>query len=135
MKYEQFLKQVQTVAQLTDRAEAERATQATLEVLKQRVVGDEAKDLASQLPKELQEYLRGREGLQGETFSLQEFYQRIADHADLSPETVPIQARAVITVIQAAVTPGEFRDLKANFSEDYADLFATPMDQLPAVNG
>ena len=62
MKYDEFIKHVQTVAQLDSREEAERATRATLEIIRERVVGDEAKDLASQLPKELGEYLHGREG-------------------------------------------------------------------------
>ena len=59
MKYDEFIKHVQTVAQLNSRQEAERAMRATLETIKQRIVGDEAKDLASQLPKELAEYLHG----------------------------------------------------------------------------
>lgn len=78
MKYDEFIKHVQTVAQLNSRQEADRATRATLETIKERIVGDEAKDLASQLPKELAEYLHGREGQNGDFFKL-EFIRRMSE--------------------------------------------------------
>ncbi|HAX75672.1 MAG TPA: DUF2267 domain-containing protein, partial [Cyanobacteria bacterium UBA11372] len=85
MKRDEFLKHVQSVAQLDSREEAERATRATFEVLAERIVGDEAKDLASQLPQDLGQYLRGREGENGQAFSLKEFYQRVADKEGVEP--------------------------------------------------
>ena len=50
MKHDEFIKHVQTVAQLNSREEA-RATQATLSTIKERIVGNEASQLAAQLPK------------------------------------------------------------------------------------
>ena len=123
MNYNQFIKQVQSVAQLNYREEAERATRATLEVLRERIVGDEAKDLASQLPVELKDCLHGREGENGQNFSLQEFYQRVSEREGVNSTHAAIHARAVFTVLQAAVTPGEFEDIRANFSDDYRELF------------
>ncbi|HBE35815.1 MAG TPA: DUF2267 domain-containing protein, partial [Cyanobacteria bacterium UBA11368] len=35
-----------------------------------------------------------------------------------------MHVRAVFTVLQQAVTPGEFADVRANFSPDYEELFA-----------
>ena len=78
MKYDEFIKHVQTVAQLNSRQEAELATRATLETIRERIVGDEAKDLASQLPKELAEYLHGRKGQNGYFFKL-EFIRRMSE--------------------------------------------------------
>ncbi|MBD2772658.1 DUF2267 domain-containing protein [Iningainema tapete] len=124
MKYDQFIKHVQSFAQLDSREEAERATRATLEVIRDRIVGDEAKDLASQLPKELGEYLHGREGENGQFFSLQEFVQRVSEKEGVEPTDAVIHIRAVFAVLQDAVSPGEFTDLQANFSDDYAELFA-----------
>lgn len=123
MKRDEFLKQVQSEAQLDSRDEAERVTKATLEVLALRIVGDEAKDLASQLPKEIGEYLRGREGQNGQYFSLEEFYQRVADKQAIDPGFAAMQVRAVMAVLQQAVSPGEFADVRANFSDDYEELF------------
>ena len=124
MKRDEFLKHVQSVAQLDSREEAERATRATFEILAERIVGDEAKDLASQLPPELGQYLRGREGENGQAFSLKEFYQRVADKEGVEPNIAAMHVRAVFTVLQQAVSPGEFADVRANFSPDYEELFA-----------
>lgn len=125
MKYDEFIKHVQTVAQLNSREEAERATRATLETIKERIVGDEAKDLAAQLPPELGDFLRGREGEDGQHFSLEEFIGRVSEKEGVEPTTAILHVRAVFAVLQSAVTSGEFADVRANFSEDYSELFAT----------
>ncbi|MDV2991606.1 MAG: hypothetical protein N4J56_001260 [Chroococcidiopsis sp. SAG 2025] len=125
MKYDEFIKHVQTVAQMDSREDAQRATQATLETIRERIVGNEAKDLASQLPQQLGEYLHGREGEDGQPFSMEEFLQRVSDKEQVEPTVAANHVRAVFAVLQNAVTPGEFTDFKANFSEDYIDLFAT----------
>ncbi len=125
MKHDEFIKHVQSVAQLNSREEAERATQATLETLKERLVGDEAKDLAAQLPQQLGQYLRGREGENGQHFTLEEFIQRVSEQEGVDPTTAVTHVRAVFSVLQQAVTPGEFDDVRVNLSDDYAELFAT----------
>ncbi|MBD1929266.1 DUF2267 domain-containing protein [Trichocoleus sp. FACHB-90] len=122
MNYNQFIKQVQSVAQLNYSQEEERATRATLE-LRERIVGDEAKNLASQLPVELKDCLHGREGQNGQYFSLKEFYQRVGEREGVSYTNAAIHARAVFTVLQAAVTPGELEDIRPNFSDDYQEVF------------
>lgn len=122
MKYDEFIKQVQSVAQLNSREEAERATQATLEAIKERIVGNEAKDLAAQLPKELGQYLRGREGEDGQHFPIDEFIARVSEKEGVDPATAAKHAKAVFAVLQDAVTPGEFADVRANFTEEYAEI-------------
>ncbi len=124
MKYDEFIKHVQTVAQLNSRDEAEGATRATLETLKERIVGDEASQLAAQMPQELAECLRGREGENGQAFSMQDFISRVSEKEGVEPTAVVMHVRAVFSVLQSAVTPGEFDDIRANLSEDYAELFA-----------
>ena len=79
--------------------------------------------MAAQLPKELGQYLRGREGEDGQFFPIEEFYQRVSQKESVDPTVAAVHVRAVFTVLQAAVTPGEFADVRANFSDDYADLF------------
>lgn len=123
MKHDEFIKHVRSVAQLSSQEEAEQATHATLEVLKERIVGNEASQLAAQLPKELGQYLQGREGEDGQHFPVEEFYQRVSQKEGVDPTVAAVHVRAVFTVLQAAVTPGEFADVRANFSEDYEDLF------------
>ena len=71
MKYDEFIKEVQTHGHIESREEAERATRATLETLAERLVGGEPHDLASQLPPELAEHLRYEGEETGNPFSLE----------------------------------------------------------------
>jgi uncharacterized protein (DUF2267 family) len=123
VKYDQFIKHVQEEAQLNSREDAERATRATLETIKERIVGNEASQLAAQLPKELGQYLHGREGEDGGYFKFDEFCQRLSDKEGVEVSVAANHAKAVFTVLQQAVTPGEFADVRANFSDDYEELF------------
>ena len=129
MKYDEFIKHVQSMAQLQSREEAERATSATLETLKERIVGDEASQLAAQLPKDIGKYLLGREGEFGQHFSLEEFYQRVSAKEGVEVDASAMHVRAVFAVLQAAVTPGEFDDVRVNLSEDYEELFAVQSEK------
>jgi len=124
VKYDQFIKHVQEEAQLNSREDAERATRATLETIKERIVGNEASQLAAQLPKELAQYLHGREGEDGQYFKIDEFCQRVSAKEGVEQIVAVAHAKAVFAVLQQAVTPGEFADVRSNFSEDYEELFA-----------
>ncbi|MBD3881423.1 DUF2267 domain-containing protein [Phormidium tenue FACHB-886] len=126
MKYDEFIKHVQSSAQLDSRETAEQAVRATLETIAERIVGNEASQLAAQLPAQLGSFLRGHEGENGTYFSLAEFYERVSQKAGVEPTVAALYTRTVFTVLNAAVTPGEFADVRANFSEDYQELFATP---------
>lgn len=57
MQFHEFLGQVQNRAQLSSLADAEIAVRATLTTLAERLAGGEPKDLASQLPEPLGQYL------------------------------------------------------------------------------
>lgn len=124
MKYDQFIKHVQTQAQLNSREEAQRVTSAVLEAIKERIVGDEAKDLAAQLPKELGEFLRGREGENGQHFGLEEFIKLVSEKESVEANIAKTHIKAVFAVLQNAVSPGEYKDFHANFSPDYEELFS-----------
>ncbi len=126
MKHDKFIKQVQGAAQLNSQPEVERAIPATLETLKERIVGDEASQLAAQLPPEIGQYLQGREGENGQFFPLLDFYRRVSEKEGVEPTTAAIHVRAVFSVLQEAVTPGEIADVRANLSEDYEELFPAP---------
>ncbi len=122
MKYDEFIKHVQTIAQLDSKQAAEQATSATLETLKERIVGDEASQLAAQLPKELGQYLHGREGENGGTFGVNEFLTRVSQKAGVDTDTAITQVKAVFATLKDAVSPGEFADVRVNLSDDYQDL-------------
>lgn len=124
MKFEEFTKTVQAVAELDSKEQAERATRATLETLSERLLGDEASNLAAQLPEEIGQCLRGRAGQTGERFDLAEFYQRVGQREGVDAPTAAFHARAVFATINSAITPGEYEDIKSNLPDEYKALFA-----------
>lgn len=122
MNYDEFIGQVQSRARLATQNEAVRATRATLETLAERLFGNEADDLASQLPTELKSYLQAKNK---ENFDLNEFFQRVLQKEGGSvelPDAVH-HARAVIAVLCDAVSPGEINDALAQLPAEYDDLF------------
>ncbi|QHG16149.1 DUF2267 domain-containing protein [Nostoc sp. ATCC 53789] len=123
MEYNEFITHVQSLAQSDSREEAERATRATLETLKERIASDEAEELATNLPQQLGNYLRVREGDSSQSFNLQEFITRASQKENIEPTTAAIHVRAVFAVLQNAISPEKFAALHAYFSHDYEELF------------
>jgi len=121
MNYDEFVGQVQHRARLPSTAEAVRATRSTLEVLAARLYGDEARELAAQLPREIAIYLEAKE--EPRRFGLQEFFKLVQEREGVDmPESV-YHARAVISVLQDAVTPGEIEDARAQLGAEWDPLF------------
>jgi uncharacterized protein (DUF2267 family) len=77
MRGGEFIAEVRNLAELDSSEEAERATRATLETLRERLAGNEPSNLAAQLPPEIAPYADGDGG--GESFSVAEFYERVAE--------------------------------------------------------
>lgn len=121
MKQEQFLGQVRSLAELEADDEAKRAVRATLETLRERLKGNEPDDLAAQLPGELGAYLEGTGG--EDSFSVEEFYERVAAKEGVGTEEATSHARAVGAVLQDSVTEGELDDIREQLKADYDELF------------
>jgi uncharacterized protein (DUF2267 family) len=121
MQFDEFVGEVENRARLPSRGDALQAIQATLETLGERISEGEADNLAAQLPPELGTYLRDAEG--SERFNVEDFFLRVAakETADL-PDAVH-HARAVIAVLQEAITSGEMADLRAQLPDNYDPLF------------
>lgn len=121
MQYDEFVGEVQNRARLPSRGDTVRAIQATLETLAERIAPGEADDLAAQLPPELGAFLRDVETT--ERFSVDDFFLRVAakETADLPDATH--HARAVMAVLQEAVTTGELDDIRAQLPDNYNPLF------------
>ncbi len=123
MKHDEFIGQVQHRARLSSRGAAERATRATLETLAERLAGGEAKDLAAQLPLEIAEHLRGQWSALGERFSLDEFFRRVSLREGVELSDAVFHARAVIEVLNEAVSRGEMDDVRAQLPTEFDRLF------------
>jgi uncharacterized protein (DUF2267 family) len=81
----------------------------------------EADDLAAQLPEEIDRHLIGRGA--GERIKLSEFYDRVAEGLGVDKPEAAHRARAVVSVLAEAVTPGELDDVRAQLPEEWRALF------------
>ena len=121
MQYDEFVGKVQNKARLASRGETVRAIQATLKTLAERIAGVETDDLAAQLPPELATFLQDIE--KTERFSVDDFFQRVATKESVDVPDAAHHARAVMTVLEEAVTTGELEDIRAQLPANYEPLF------------
>ena len=121
MKGEQFIAEVKNLAEIDNDEQARKAIGATLETLRERLAGNEPADLAAQLPPEIAPFVEGAGGR--ESFSAQEFYDRVAKKEGIVGEEAIRHARAVATVVQTAVTGGALEDVRSQLGNDYRELF------------
>jgi len=120
MDFDDFLSLIANRADVGwDRAQA--LTDATLRTLAERISGGEAKDLAAQLPTELQPGLSGAEET-AEVFPVDEFIRRVAERAGLEEDAALNGARVVMVTVREAVTSGEWDDVLAQLPKHYSDL-------------
>lgn len=121
MKFDDFIWKVQNKAKLASTDEALAAVRATLETLAERTAGDEAENLAAQLPEEIGRYLRGKHIVQ--RFSLADFFDRVTKKEGVDKPVAVHHARAVIDVLQEAVSAGEIEDLRSQLPDEWDPLF------------
>ncbi|HTX32395.1 MAG TPA: DUF2267 domain-containing protein [Solirubrobacteraceae bacterium] len=101
---------------------ADRATDAVLEVLGQRIAGGEVDDLIERLPVTLHPPLkRGRAEVRGEPkpMELGEFIRAVADRERVGIVEAALHVRAVLTVLRDMVGEDEFRDITVQLPDDY----------------
>jgi uncharacterized protein (DUF2267 family) len=119
LDYEDFIGVVEQAAGL-DRAGAERATEAVLQTLAQRLSAGEARDLAEELPPEIAPLL-GTDSA-AEPFDVDEFIRRIAKREDVEDKLAERHARAVLLALSRSVSADEFDDMVAELPKSFAPL-------------
>ncbi|HEX2911847.1 MAG TPA: DUF2267 domain-containing protein [Chloroflexia bacterium] len=126
MDYNQFVKQVQARAELESPSQAVNAIQATLLTLRERLAGNEANNLASQLPSELQGFLPPKANTE-ETpdYGIDEFFNRVAGREGVTDEEASKHARAVMRTVAEAASGGELTDIGTQLPPEYGLLFYT----------
>jgi uncharacterized protein (DUF2267 family) len=121
MDFDEFVGRVHNRAEMASTGEAVGAIRATLQTLGERLYGGEAGDLAAQLPEEIGAYLTMGDG--DESFSLDEFFRRVADREGVDHPDAVYHARVVMEVVGEAVTQGEMDDVRAQLPAEYNPLF------------
>lgn len=121
MQYSEFVGQVQHRAGVPGEEEAVKSIRATLETLSERLAGDEHKHLAAQLPDEIGRYLTQVQGT--ESFTPEEFVERVRKREGSETPEATHHVRTVFSVLQEAVSAGEFDDVRAQLPDEYETLF------------
>lgn len=124
MLHDEFIGHVQHRARLASRGEAERATQAVLQTLAERLTGGAAENLASQLPPQLQSYMRRRGDMEAaEDMTLDDFFHRVSEREGVDLPKSVHHARCVIDVLKEAVSPGQIEKIRKQLPDGWASLF------------
>jgi uncharacterized protein (DUF2267 family) len=119
MTYDEFLSSVEHTLK-AGRQRAERAIEATLMTLAERIDPGEARDLVEQLPPELAPLLATNTS--AEPFDVDEFLRRVGEREGVDTATSERHAKAVFRALALAVPPKEFDDMVAELSKDYSPL-------------
>jgi uncharacterized protein (DUF2267 family) len=130
MQTQEFVGQVQHKAHLSSLDDALRATRATLQTLAERLGADEARHLSAQLPQEIQRYL-DQPAAAPERFSSDVFLDRVSKREGIDLPVSVHHARAVLDVLQQAVSAGEVQNVLDRLPEDYQRLFAGSEGKIP----
>jgi len=121
MQYDEFVGQVQHRARLASTGAAVHAIHAVLQTLGERLFGAEANNLAAQLPAEIGFFLT--QAKQRESLSAREFFERVTQRESADYPDAVYHARAVMSVIIDAVSPGEIADMRAQLPAEFNPLF------------
>lgn len=122
MKYADFVRQVAERTAGASLQQAQAITMATLRTLAERITGGEARDLAAQLPKDMQEPLTSGVQRPAERFELEEFVHRIAARAEVNFTMAREGVRAALLTLRGAVSAGEFDGVLAQLTDEYREL-------------
>lgn len=126
MQYAEFLKKVQNQMGPTHGSatsdEATRAIAASLEALGECITGEEARNLADQLPKELKDPLY-QASEDAKVCSLETFLRRIGEKESIDAGTATDHASAVMSVLGEAASGGEMEAIRAQLPQGFAALF------------
>lgn len=123
LPHEEFLERVSRRIG-TDRTGAQRATEAVLETLAERIAGGEVDDLAAELPPELRPALelgKAHSGGKARKMSLDEFVERVSRREGVPVEDALDHARAVFATLREALSGDEFSDVLAELPRGYAE--------------
>jgi uncharacterized protein (DUF2267 family) len=122
VEYDEFIDRVAGRAGVSHEHAAP-LTQATLQVLADRISGGQDVDLATQLPEKLARPLRKAPQKLPEKYGFDEFVERVRERAASAPrETVLPGIRAVMLTLRDAVGDKEFQDALDQLPHQFREL-------------
>ena len=126
MQYDEIIKTVFDHGGSTERETAEKITRVVLADLGKQLTADEAKDLAGQLPQELESVVTERNPDDDQVNDdVDDFLRRVAKHLgdQVDPKQARSHVRAVFATLNKAVTKGEVADLRSQLPAGFGPLF------------
>jgi uncharacterized protein (DUF2267 family) len=121
MDVTEFLEFVEREADLAP-PDAERAVQATLETLGERISGGESDDLAAELPEPLRHLVRSQGN--AEALDVDEFLRRVAERERTDVASAKRHVRAVFAALGRTVSVAELSDMASELPKDFEPLLA-----------
>ena len=124
MRYDEMLAKVRDELALPDREHADKALRATVQVLGERLAGQEPANLRDQLPDELATELPTTG--EGQSFDADEFIRRVGEREGLgcSQDELRQHTRTALSVVLGSVS-GEQDDVLAQLPQDIRALAGT----------
>ena len=119
-RYERFITTIEQRAGISWN-DAERAAEATLLTLAERISAGQARQLAEDLPLQIRRWLL-RDGENAEDFDVDEFLRRVAEREDVDPETAEQHAQAVFVALARLVRGEAIARLAAQLPSEYKRL-------------
>jgi uncharacterized protein (DUF2267 family) len=126
MDDERFYEIVQRVLSGADRGTAEKATQAVLETLAERISKPEALQLAAELPPSVAPWV-WTDG-PAQRLDLEAFLRKVAEREGADLATAERHVRAVLWAVARAVSPKQWADVTGLLSQDYLPLLPVGPD-------
>lgn len=121
LKYEEFIERIERLAALESRDAAERALRATLKTLAERLLADERRLVAEQLPRGLAEEVLSPQ--KPGVFDSKEFFERVAAREGVGPGYALEHVQSVCEVLGTVLDSTTLRRLRGELGDDFADLF------------
>jgi uncharacterized protein (DUF2267 family) len=121
VSYGGFLSRVEREAGLT-RHQAERAVQATLQTLGERLSSGEARDLAAELPPELAAMLAT--DTKAQALDLEEFMRRVGEREGADVAEAQEHVRAVLAALGQTISQKELHDIASELPKGFAALLS-----------
>jgi Uncharacterized conserved protein len=124
MNHDEFVGQVQHLAKLPSRGDAEMVIRVTFETLGERIPAAAAEHVAAQLPPELGRHLKNRP-LEHHR-SLKDFHTRVAAREKTDIARASFHAGCVLETMCYAVSAGAVRKLGSQLPQEFQPLLWMP---------
>lgn len=124
MDYSQFVAEVQQRAEFESPEDAEKAIDAVLETLGERLTSNDAHSLAEQLPIELGQTVKG--AMSGQDFGVDDFINRVSYREGVDMTEAEIHTRVILEVVKESVSPGMVNHIHGRLKGQFDSLFMGP---------